>query len=336
MELNHIINLLLVDEDNDYYILTREMIKEIETTQYNLEWAANYDEALQKIKQKRFHAYLFDYDLGQHTGIQLLAEATLWDRKTPVIILTNHDDYLNDTLAMNAGASDFLNKKYLKPDIMERSIRYSIQNRRLLYERDILIKEIDHRVKNSFQIISSILNLEIGQLKDEKARHILQDCRCRLNTLATLHEKMYQADNLTEIDTTGYFGIILKDIMYSLVSPERPIDCRFQVDDVKILPRQLMHCGLLFNELVSNAVKYAFPTSWQGTPMITVTLKEEQGLVFLCVADNGIGFPAHLDIHQTLTLGLKLVTILAEEQLRGQLTLDCKNGTTFCIRFKKE
>ncbi len=325
-----------MDEDEDYYILNREMIKEIETTWYNLEWASNYEDALEKIRQKRFHAYLFDYDLGQHTGIELLAESMVIDGKTPVIMLTDRDDYHTDTDAMNAGASDYLNKKHLKPEIMERSIRYSIQNRRLLYERDVLIKEIDHRVKNSFQIISSILNLEINQMEDNKARCILQDCRCRLNTLSILHEKMYQADNLAEIDTNGYFRTIFEDIMYSLVSASQAIGYHIQVDDVKIIPRQLMHCGILFNELVSNAVKYAFLPPWQGVPFITATVTEDQGFVHLCVADNGVGISPDFDIRRTSSLGLKLVTILAEEQLRGQLTLDREKGTAFHIRFKKE
>ena len=329
------LRLLLVDDDEDYFILTREMLKEIENTSYYLDWAETYEQALEKISTLRFNAFLFDYNLGKQDGIDLLGESTVIDSKTPVIMLTGKGDLEIDQTAMEAGAADYLNKKHLKPDILERSIRYAIKHKRVLNERELLLREVDHRVKNSFQLVSSILQLETEKLSDKEAIRVLDDCRSRLNIIAILHEKLYLSDNLLEVDAGGYINGILDDWFRSFVTPSLSVRYKLKTGGVIMAIKQLIHLGIIVNELVSNAIKYAFPENFKQERLISISLFEESGTVDLTVADNGKGIPDDFDVYKSKSMGLKLVTILTEEQLGGRLTFKRDNGTKVNIRFKK-
>ncbi len=330
-----ILRLLLVDDDEDYFILTREMLKEIETTRYKMEWAETYEAAIEQIKQKRFDVYLFDYDLGKRNGIDLLKETVSVDDKTPVIMLTGKGDHHIDTAAMKAGASDYLNKRHLKPELLERSVRYVIQHKRLLNERALLLKEINHRVKNNFQLIASILQLESESVSDEEALRILDDCRYRINTIAIIHEKLYMSDNLAEVNAAEYLESVLEDLFTSFVADSLNIQYTVEAENVVIGVKQMIHCGIIVNELVSNALKYAFPPEWNGYPMIFVKLTLQGTTVHLTVSDNGASFSDDFDVYQSGSMGLKMVSILSEGQLGGTLDLERGNGTAFHIRFDK-
>ncbi|MCP5054071.1 MAG: response regulator [bacterium] len=329
------IRLLLVDDDEDYFILTREMLKEIETTRLQLEWAETFEDAIEKIKEKQFDVYLFDYDLGKRNGIDLLKELAVIDNKTPVIMLTGKGDHEIDTAAMKAGASDYINKRHLKPELLERSVRYVIEHKRLLNERVLLLKEINHRVKNNFQLISSILQLESESMSDSGALKILDDCRYRINTISILHEKLYMSDNLVEVSAAGYIRSILEDLFQSFVLQSHDINYQLEAEDVAIGIKQMIHCGIIVNELVSNALKYAFPTGWKGEPVVSIKLALTGKTVNLTVSDNGAGMPVDFNVHQSDSMGLRLVYILSEGQLGGTVTLEREKGTAFHIRFKK-
>jgi two-component sensor histidine kinase len=330
---NKTIKLLLVDDDEDYFILAREILKEIDNTNYVLEWAETYEDAIKMIQMNKYDAYLFDYNLGQRSGIDLLEDTVIIDSKTPVIMLTGKGDIDIDTQAMRAGATDYLNKRHLKPELLERSIRYAIQNKGLLNERDILLQEINHRVKNNFQLISSIMQLEAGNINDREAQEVLDDCRGRLNTIALLHEKLYIANNAMALDAGDYIEGIVADLFRSYVTSTRKIEYSFKSNDVEISIKQLIHIGIIVNELVSNALKHAFNQDTEEKPHISVSLQEVEGIVHIRVIDNGIGIPASLDIRHTQSMGLNLVTILAEEQLEGELNVLREKGTTFHITF---
>jgi two-component sensor histidine kinase len=329
------IKLLLVDDDEDYFILARELLKEIDNADYSLDWAETYEEAVKMIQANKYDAYLFDYNLGQRSGIDLLEDTVTIDSKTPVIMLTGKGDFDIDTQAMRAGAIDYLNKRHLKPELLERSIRYAIQNKRLLNERDILLTEINHRVKNNFQLISSIMQLEAGNINDREAQEVLDDCRYRLNTIALLHEKLYIANNNMALDAGEYIEGILADLFKSYTTSNQNIRYNCQCNNIAISIRQLIHIGIIVNELVSNSLKHAFNPKIIE-PQIELLLEEKGKGLHLCVADNGIGLPDSMDIRKTESMGLNLVAILAEQQLEGQIEISKEKGTTFHIHFETQ
>jgi len=311
------------------------MLKEIDNVSYKLEWAETFEEAVQKIGNNRYDAFLFDFNLGKRDGIDLLREPLVSMGKTPVIMLTGRGDLYIDKSAMKAGAADYLNKKHLKPEILERTIRYAIQHKRVLNERELLLKEVNHRVKNNFQLVSSLLQLEAENLSDSTAVRVLEDCRNRILTIALLHEKLYMSDNLVEIDAGGYFDSILKDLINSFSTPQRTVRYYVQSEDVVMAIKQLIHCGIIVNELVSNALKYAFPQKWKGDPAVSVTVAESEGDVTITIADNGVGIPDEFDALRSESMGMKLVSILVYEQLEGEVLFYRQNGTTATVRFKK-
>ncbi len=201
-------------------------------------------------------------------------------------------------------------------------------------EKEVLIKEIHHRVKNNLQVISSLLKIQASHLKDEKAVMALKECQQRVKSIAIVHEKLYQFNNLAEIGLATYVeGLVNHLVMMFAIDPSR-INVNFDIPNIPLTIEQAVPCSMIINELVSNALKYAFPDKRKGT--ITISLKEENdGFVRLIISDDGIGFPRDIDFKNTVSLGMQLVMTFAE-QLGGEVTLQSEpeRGTTFAIKFK--
>jgi len=201
-----------------------------------------------------------------------------------------------------------------------------------LAEKEILIKEIHHRVKNNLQIVSTLLDLQSDYITDGQSLEIFRESKNRIRSIALVHEKLYQAKNFTAIDFNSYLESLTDHILRSyVVDPERTT-LEIDAEDVELGIDDAIPCGLIVNELVSNSLKYAFPHSQCGK----ITVRFENGdneSIVLTVADSGIGLPADLDISATETLGLQLVTILTK-QLRGTIELDRERGTKFTIKFQ--
>jgi PAS domain S-box-containing protein len=202
-----------------------------------------------------------------------------------------------------------------------------------LGEKEILLKEIHHRVKNNMQVISSLLNLQALKTKNEQALDAITECVRRVRTMALVHEKLYQSEDFTRINFLDY----VRDIAYSLMalyaSDRDRIDLRIEGDKVYFGIDVAVPCGLIVNELLSNALKYAFPQGWKGKKRIKVSMRKQiENEVEIIVSDNGVGLPEEVDIHHTESLGMKLVAILAEDQLDGEVTVDRNGGTTYIIK----
>ncbi|MGB3480143.1 MAG: PAS domain S-box protein [bacterium] len=202
-----------------------------------------------------------------------------------------------------------------------------------LKEKEVLLRELHHRVKNNMQIISSLINLQTRYLKDKKAVRMFKESQDRIRSMALVHEKLYQSENLTQIDIGGYISELTNQIRRShIINPEM-IKLNIKVKEMFLNINTAIPCGLVINELASNAFKYAFPSNRKGEIVIELFL-DKDGLVTLIVKDDGIGFPEDIDVHNTETLGLQLVNALVE-QLNGTIELDRSSGTAFKIRFSE-
>jgi PAS domain S-box-containing protein len=205
---------------------------------------------------------------------------------------------------------------------------------RSAYEREVvLIKEIHHRVKNNLQIISGLLYLQARQVENEQGRAIIQSCRNRILSMALLHEKLYRAQELDNIDFIGYIRSLTLNLENSYASPSTTISLDIQADTVKVDLDTAMYCGLIINELVSNALKYAFPEGRAG--QIIIEFKQDTVDHYtLIVRDNGIGMTEAINLKHAKSLGLQLVYSLVTQQLKGQISLEHSGGVTFKISFK--
>lgn len=199
-----------------------------------------------------------------------------------------------------------------------------------LKEKDVLIKEIHHRVKNNLQIIISLLNLQSGYLKDEFTLKAVKDGQNRVRSMALVHEKFYQAEELSEINFNEYLEKLCQYLYQSYGDKTDRIDLSVTGDRVGLDMDTAMPCGLLVNEIVSNSYKYAFPGNMKG--FIILNLSKDSGSVSLKIHDSGIGMPADFKIEESESLGMQLIQALTS-QLDGELKVTSDNGTTFEITF---
>lgn len=199
-------------------------------------------------------------------------------------------------------------------------------------EKEILLREIHHRVKNNLQIISSLLNLQAEHIKDSQYTEMLKDSRHRIRSMALIHEKLYQSENLARIDFSEYITSLVTGLAWSYRGGGGNVAVKTEVEDIAVGIDTAIPCGLIINELVSNALKHAFPDDKKGEILVRVC--SVNGTIELTVKDNGVGIP-DIDFRKTESLGLDLVTTLAEQQLGGEITLDRTEGTAFTITFKE-
>jgi len=208
-----------------------------------------------------------------------------------------------------------------------------------LREKEVLLKEIHHRVKNNLQIISSLLSLQSGYIDDKQTLRLFKNSQERVMAMALIHEKLYQSGDLSRIDFQEYIRSLIPYLFesYSLKSGHVRLD--MEIENVALNIETAIPLGLIVNELVSNSLKHAFPGSKEGELQIKLEKsegkKDENGYDYtLIIADNGIGFPDGLDFKKSDRLGMVLVHSLVKK-LRGAIDLDRREGTRFIIKFKK-
>ncbi len=203
-----------------------------------------------------------------------------------------------------------------------------------LKEKEVLLKEVHHRVKNNLQVISSILSLQSNHTHDEKILEILNESKDRVRSMAIIHENLYRTNNFSSINFSSY----VKELTHNLVASYQfnknvKIDLSFEVSEVELNLDQAIPCGLVINEIVTNSIKYAFSETTAG--VISLRMKEENGQIEIEVADNGAGFPENLDYLNSDSLGIQLIITLIE-QLDGNIKLDNSQGIKYLINFEKE
>jgi two-component sensor histidine kinase len=197
----------------------------------------------------------------------------------------------------------------------------------------VLLKEVHHRVKNNLQIISTLLDLQSESLKDKEALSAFRESQDRIKAMALIHEKLYASEDFAYVDFEGYIGNLSAHLVESyLVDPGR-ITLNIHASGISMGIDRAIPCGLIINELVSNALKHAFPGNRAGEITIRFDVDEDDWIT-LTVADTGVGMPPDLDLRNTGTLGLQLVNMLVS-QLSGELSVGRAGGTSFSIRFHR-
>lgn len=203
-----------------------------------------------------------------------------------------------------------------------------------LREKELLLKEIHHRVKNNLQIISSLLNLQSSYIKDKTALEIFRESQNRVKSMALIHEELYKTANLSQIDFKKYSENLMNYLYQSYRIATKIIDFNIQTTDIFLDIETAIPLGLIINELVSNSLKYAFKNSKEEYGKIFISLKNNNGLYELIVGDNGVGLPENFDFRSTNTLGSQLVLSLTE-QIDGEISIDNSQGAKFIIKFEE-
>lgn len=203
-----------------------------------------------------------------------------------------------------------------------------------LVEKEILLKEVHHRVKNNMQVISSLLKLQSGSVEDKNIKRLFKDSQNRIQSMALVYNKLYQSKDLARINLKDYIYELSTNLLKSYSGSFGKIKIWVDGDDILLGVDQAIPCGLIINEMITNSLKYAFPNSRRGEIRISINTVDKDDIEII-VSDNGIGIPAGVDIATSETLGLRLINMLVSSQLDGKVDLDRSHGTKFCVVFKK-
>jgi two-component sensor histidine kinase len=199
-----------------------------------------------------------------------------------------------------------------------------------LAEKEILLDEINHRVKNNLQVIISLLGLQSAHADNEEVSRILGESVDRIRTMSLIHDKLYKADDLTKIDLGEYIRDLTEELFSSYSSRLSDINLAIDVEEVSLPVNKAIPFGLIINELLTNSFKYAFPDGMRGEISVELKLAGKDEVV-LTAADNGIGFSTDIEIEETETLGLQIINALVR-QLDGSLEIDKTKGAKFTIK----
>lgn len=199
-----------------------------------------------------------------------------------------------------------------------------------LAEKEVLLKEVHHRVKNNMQVISSILSLQKSHHDDEKIKEILSESQSRIRSMALIHEKLYANKDFANIPFDSYLRDLVNNIVQTYELKKGPVEINFDLQELFLNLDAAIPCGLIVNELVVNALKYAFNSSKGG--ILSVQLKEHNTQVEISVKDNGPGMDENKWTDSPETLGLQLVQTLCE-QLEGEISMKNDNGASFSFKF---
>ncbi len=202
-----------------------------------------------------------------------------------------------------------------------------------LKEKETLLQEIHHRVKTNLAVVSSLLKLQCNSTKDERSKEALMDSRNRIRAMSMIHETLYQSENLSSINMDRYLSRLARATLQNYIVG-RKINLSVEAENIIIGVKQAIPLGLIVNELISNSFKYAFPDTQKGE--IKISLEKVEDQIEFTFIDDGVGIPKDFDWQNSQSLGLHLVKLLGEGQLRGDVQLDRDQGTCFVIKFKQE
>ena len=219
--------------------------------------------------------------------------------------------------------------------VMEALQKEAAKTESSLQEKELLLREIHHRVKNNLQVISSLLSLQSRSSKDEQAIEMAKESQNRIKVMALIHEKLYRSKDFANVEFNDYIKNLVNDLFASYKVSSSRISLKMDIENISLGIDTAIPTGLIINELVTNCLKYAFSKDTEGE--IRISLRSlEDGQNELIVSDNGVGIPENLDIKKAESLGLRMITNLTERSLHGKVNINRDNGTEFQIIFKEK
>lgn len=330
--------LVLVVEDNPDM---NEFLVESLGGKYRIASAHDGLDGLDKAVALRPDLIVCDYMMPRMTGGDMIRE--LRQRadveQMPILMLTASAEDTMRVKLLREGVQDYMSKPFATEELLARAAGLIDQYRRGQADRDeaqrkaTLLKEVHHRIKNNLTVISSLLYLQSRTTADTKIAEALQESQGRVRSIALIHEKLYRSHDLEKLA----FGDFVRDLLASMVSTygvgQEGIAVHCAVEDVSLGVDTAVPCGLIINELVSNALKHAFPNGRPGDLWVDVRRNQDRQCV-MSVRDNGIGLPSTHDWQRSKSLGLRLVADLTK-QLGGNLVVGQAEGTSFQITFSE-
>ncbi len=329
-------SILVIDDDRQNVELLKNML---ESLGYEALVAYSGLEALEKLNQD-VDLVLLDVMMPMIDGFEIAHRMRNHPEfgDVPIIMVTILDSKQDRLRAVESGANDFISKPI---DMLELQVRVAsllkmktAQDRikSSLREKEILLREIHHRVKNNLAIVSSLLSLQSRYTTDEFHRKMFKDTQNRIKSMALAHEKLYQTENLAELKMNEYIDNLVDHLLVSFKTLGKPVRVVRNLEEVYLGLETVVPVGVILTELLSNCFKHAFPDDCGGE--ITITFQARPGNSFeLIVTDSGIGMPKGVNISSPDSFGLNLVKTFAQ-QIAGKIEVTSNRGAKFCLEFE--
>ena len=281
--------------------------------------------------------------------------------RIPIIFLSVLDDVGSKVKGLEMGGADYITKPFQVEEVLarvelhltvqqlqrelkekNRSLQQEVREHTLareqltlaLKDKDVLLREVHHRTQNNLLTVGGLLSLKSSRIQDEQMREILKEMQARVQSMALVQEQLYRADNVSNLDLKEYLMALSSTIFRNYQINVDRIALRFQMQSIIVPTDTVITCGLVVNELLMNTLKYAFPEERRGEVWICLDMIDSD--ITLRIRDNGIGIPADFTIRTADSLGLHLVTMLIERQLRGHYELQRHQGTEWIIQFTSQ
>ncbi len=345
----HNISLLFV-EDNDTIRFLYNRLLSNRVTEFFI--GENGQEGLDLYKEHKPDLIITDISMPVMDGLEMIGHIKKIEPDIKVIVMSAYSIKEYFLEAIDLGVNGYLIKpveakklfslidELASHIIMTRELVEKEQKRKIaeenlkrsLAEKDILLKEVHHRVKNNMQIISSILKMQERQIDDPKLKMLLEESQNRIRTMALIHENLYRNENLANIMFSNYVKSLAGNLARTFSEQQGKVTFEYDIEDVYLPLDTGIPCGLIINELISNSFKYAFVGKDKGKIMINLKRLDEQSFQ-LEVIDNGVGIPDDIDFEKVDSLGMKIVTKLVQ-QIEGNMNYSYDNGAKFIIKFK--
>jgi two-component system, sensor histidine kinase PdtaS len=203
-----------------------------------------------------------------------------------------------------------------------------------LKEKEVLLQEVHHRIKNNMQVMISMIDLQCEKIEDKQICDELDKIVDRINSMVLVHDQLYKSKDFLKVDISKYINRIAQNLFVSHGVDTAKISLKIGKSDIALSLDSAISCGLIITELITNSLKYAFPKNRKGEIRVEFGYLGD-GQLEMRMSDDGVGMPAYFDFRDSDTLGIKIANALAEHQLGGTITLDSTNGTKFLIRFRE-
>jgi len=338
----------MVDDSEADRLLCRNLLDEVHGQDFEFLEASDSEEGLKACLTQSPDCVLLDYRLAEMTGLEFLAllrEEYTDQLPFGVVMLTALAREQVAVEALKLGAHDYLIKDGVSAAGLTLAIQKATQKVALiralqaerslavaLAEKEVLIKEVHHRVKNNLQVIASLLGLQAAAIGDQRLASALQESQNRVESMALIHEQLYRSADLKEVALDQHVRSLLANLLHSYGAPAG-IAGYAEIAPLSLHADQAIPVGLILNELASNALKHAFPGRSSGC--IRIGGHRSNGRIHLTVRDDGVGLPKDFDARRTKSLGLQIVNILTG-QLKGTLELQPGAGTAFHLSFPEK
>ncbi len=327
------IRVLIADDDVLVVESIRDMLKRIHCVAAGE--AVNGQQAVEMTQALQPDVVLMDIRMPEMDGIEA-AQLIQQQCPTPVVLLTAYQTPELVARASAAGVSAYLDKSASEREL-ERAIAIAIARfadlmelRRLNGKLEWLVRDTYHRVKNNLMVIESLLKLQANAIRDPEARKPLQESRLRVNAMLLIHEYLHNSSDLTRVEVAPYIRKLAVELFHAYKPPQTTIEFAVNVGQVSLSADAATSCGMIINELISNALKHAFEGRQRGR--LSVTLDQKQEKYVLAVSDDGAGLPAGVNFENLNSLGMQIVRAKVKD-LNGTLDIERRDGTTFRITF---